>query len=45
MFFSKEVIIQKIDYRIKLMRARGEVMNEHLINALIRQKRRLEQAE
>lgn len=35
--------ILKLDYRINLMRARDESMNQRLINALIREKRNLEQ--
>lgn len=42
MFFSKEVVISKLNYRIKLLRTRGEVMNQKLINALEREKRNLE---
>lgn len=43
MFYSKEIQIAKIDYRINLLRARGEEMNKKLINALLRQKRNLEE--
>lgn len=42
MFYSKEIQIARIDYRISLLRARGEEMNKNLINALLRQKRNLE---
>ena len=42
MFFSKEVVIAKLNYRINLLRTRGEVMNQKLINALEREKRSLE---
>ena len=42
MFFSKKVVIAKLNYRINLLRTRGEVMNQKLINALEREKRRLE---
>lgn len=42
MFFSKEVVIARLNYRINLLRTRGEVMNQKLINALEREKRRLE---
>jgi hypothetical protein len=42
MFYSKETQIARINYRINLMRARGEAMNENLINALEREKRNLE---
>ena len=44
MFYSKEVQLQKIDYRINLLRARDEVGNLRLINALIREKRKIENA-
>ena len=40
---SKEVMIARIDYRINVLRQRGEVMNQKLINALLREKRNLEQ--
>lgn len=43
MLFSNKVMIDRINYRINLLRARGETMNEHLINALVRQKRNLEE--
>lgn len=43
MFFSKETQIARIDYRIRLLRAHGEEMNKNLINALIREKRNLEE--
>lgn len=43
MVFSKEVTIARLEYRINLLRARGESMNQNLINALIREKRALEQ--
>lgn len=42
MFYSKEIQIARIDYRINLLRAKGEEMNKNLINALIREKRNLE---
>ena len=42
MFFSKEVTIAQIEYRINLLRARGEEQNKNLINALSREKRNLE---
>ena len=42
MFFSKEVVIAKLNYRINLLRTRGEVMNQRLIAALTREKRTLE---
>lgn len=44
MFFSKDVIIKRIDYRINILRARSEVMNERLIKALQREKRNLEKS-
>lgn len=44
MFYTTETRIAQLDYRINLMRQRGEQMNEHLINALIREKRNLENA-
>lgn len=43
MFYSKETRLALLDYRINLMRARSETMNLRLINALIREKRKLEQ--
>lgn len=43
MTFSKEATIARIDYRIKLMRARGEGARKNLINALIRERRNLEE--
>lgn len=42
MFFSKETQIARINYRINLLRARGEEKNWNLINALIRERRNLE---
>ena len=39
MLFNKETTIAMIDYRINLLRARGETMNEHLIAKLERNKR------
>ena len=42
MFYSKEVAIAQIDYRINLLRARNEMMNLRLIKALEREKRNLE---
>ena len=41
MTYSKETTIALIDYRINLLRARGEVMNWRLIRALEREKRNL----
>ena len=42
MVFSKDVTIALLNYRINLLRARGEQMKQNLINALIREKRKLE---
>jgi hypothetical protein len=42
MLYSKETTLNLINYRINLLRARGETMNEHLINALIREARNIE---
>lgn len=42
MFYSKEVAIAKIDYRINLLRSRDEMMNLRLIKALERERRNLE---
>jgi hypothetical protein len=42
MVYSKETTIALIDYRINLMKARGEAMNMKLIAALEREKRNLE---
>lgn len=42
MFYSKEVTIAQINYRINLLRARDEMMNLRLIKALEREKRNLE---
>jgi hypothetical protein len=42
MFYSKETQIALIDYRINLMKARDEMVNLKLINALEREKRNLE---
>lgn len=42
MLYSKETTLAIINYRINLLRARGERMNEHLINALIREARNIE---
>ena len=44
MLFNKETTIAMINYRINLLRARGEEMNKNLINALLRKKRNLEGA-
>ena len=40
--FSKETKIARIDYRIRVLRERGEVMNQRLIAALMRERRNLE---
>lgn len=45
MLYSKETTLALINYRINLLRARGEQMNEHLINALIREARNIEENE
>ena len=45
MFLSTETTLKKIEYRINLLRARSETMNEHLINALIREARNLKNKE
>ena len=45
MLYSKETTLKIINYRINLLRARGEQMNEHLINALIREARNIESEE
>ena len=42
MFLNKQVTIDRINYRINLLRARGEMENIRLINALEREKRKLE---
>ena len=45
MLYNKETTIAIIDYRINLLRSRGEEMNAHLINALIREARAIENKE
>ena len=45
MFLSTETTLKKIEYRINLLRSRSETVNEHLINALIREARNLENKE
>lgn len=40
--FSKETKIERINYRIRVLRERGEVMNQRLIAALVRERRKLE---
>lgn len=42
MLYSKETTLNLINYRINLLRSRGEEMNAHLINALIREARNIE---
>lgn len=42
MLYSKETTVNLINYRINLLRSRGEEMNTHLINALIREARAIE---
>jgi len=45
MFLSAETTLKKIEYRINLLRARSETVNEHLINALIREARNIKNEE
>ena len=45
MLYNKETTINLINYRINLLRSRGEEMNAHLINALIREARNIENKE
>lgn len=45
MLYSKETALNLIKYRINLLRSRGEEMNQHLINALIREARNIENKE
>lgn len=45
MLYSKETTIALINYRINLMKARGEAMNMKLIAALEREKRNIEGSE
>ena len=42
MLYNKETTVALINYRINLMKARGEAMNMKLIAALEREKRNLE---
>lgn len=42
MLYSKETTLNLINYRINLLRARGEQMNEHLIAALEREARNIQ---
>ena len=44
MFYSKETILKRINYRIGLLRTRDEVGNIRLINALIREARNLNES-
>jgi len=45
MLYSKETTLDLINYRINLLRSRGEEMNAHLINALIREARNIKENE
>ena len=45
MLYNKETTLNLINYRINLLRSRGEEMNAHLINALIREARNIENKE
>ena len=45
MLYSKETALNLMKYRINLLRSRGEEMNAHLINALIREARNMENKE
>lgn len=45
MFLNEETVLKKIEYRINLLRARSETVNEHLINALIREARNIKNKE
>lgn len=45
MLYSKETTLALINYRINLLRARGEQMNEHLIKALIREAKNIKNKE
>jgi len=45
MFLSKETMLNRIEYRINLLRARSETVNEHLINALVREARNIKNKE
>lgn len=42
MLYNKETTLNLINYRINLLRSRSEGMNAHLINALIREARSIE---
>ena len=43
--FSKETKIARINYRIRILREHGEIMNQRLIAALVRERRKLENDE
>lgn len=43
MTYSKETTIARLEYRINLLRSRGETMNLRLIRALEREKRAVEE--
>lgn len=45
MLYNKETALALINYRINLLRSRGEEMNAHLINALIREARNIKNKE
>ena len=45
MLYRMETALNLINYRINLLRSRGEEMNAHLINALIREARNIENKE
>ena len=45
MLYSKETALNLMKYRINLLRSRGEEMNAHLIKALIREARNIENKE
>jgi len=45
MLYNKETTLAIINYRINLLRSRGEEMNSHLINALIREARNIKNEE
>lgn len=44
MFFSKDTMIARINYRINWLQAHGEMKNKNLISALLRQRRKLEES-
>lgn len=45
MLFNNKTTIAMINYRIGILRSRGEEMNKNLINALLRERRALEAQE